>query len=201
MEWHINDLSICGQFRDSQSLTAAIEPLVRLRMVRPDLRPRIFCSRQLRLRTAIGTTTLIHAVSSLPNKNLKALAISWLANTGPFWDDDRAFNEDDIFYFEQIDITEQGLGEAARRILVGTSAGTFSFHGAPENIRATPLLVVHGLPEYVLNEVRVRNSIDLTEIAIEPEPATDSWTNMIDQVTGRLRSLVFSVQIVPELDP
>jgi hypothetical protein len=201
MEWHINDLSICGQFRDSQSLTAALEPLVRLRITRPDLRPRIFCSKQLRLRTAIGATTLIGAISSLPDKNLKALAITWLANTGPFWDDDRAVNEDDLFYFQQIEVTDQGLGEAARRILLGTSAGTFSFLGAPEDICANPLLIVHGLPEIVLNEICVRNSTDLAEIALEPEPTPDSWTNMIEQVTGRLRELIFSEEIATQLQP
>jgi hypothetical protein len=149
----------------------------------------------------VGTTTLISAICSLPNRNLKALAISWLANTGPFWDDDRAFNEDDVFYFKEIEITDQGLGEAARRLLVGTSAGTFSFLGAPESICANPLIVVHGLPEIVLNEIRVRNSTDLAEIALEPEPAPDSWTSMIELATGRLRSLIFSDQIATQLGP
>jgi hypothetical protein len=89
MQWHINDLSVCGQFRDGTSLRNAIEPFLVLRATRTDLKSRVYCSRQLYLRPASGEDTLMKAILSTRDKNFRELAIRWFANSGPFWEDDR----------------------------------------------------------------------------------------------------------------
>ena len=201
MEWHINDLSVAGQFRDNASLQAAIEPLLRLRNTRPDLRARIFCSNQLYLRQATGADTLMKAISSVSDRNFRALAIRWFANGGPFWEDDRALNADDLFYLGDQDVTNQGIGEASRRILIGVNAGSFSFEGAATYIYANPLLIKHGLPEEVLNEILVRNVTDVEEIAAEPDTPPVSWEDMLGKASLKFRRLIFSEQIAAQLRP
>jgi hypothetical protein len=201
MEWHINDLSVGGQFSDSERLRAAIQPFLALRAKRPDLRNSIFCSRQLYLRPATQTDNLMKAVLAARDKTFRELAIRWFANGGPFWDDDRATSIDDLFYFYDVDVTDQGLGEAARRILLGVDARSFSFEGAGENICTTPLSVSHGLLEEPIELVSLHNATRVEEISGEPEAAAGSWTSLLDQSKRTHLALIFSEELARQLYP
>jgi hypothetical protein len=54
MEWHINDLSLSGQFADSEAFRLALTPILQLRAKRDLLRSRFFCSRTLVTRLVLG---------------------------------------------------------------------------------------------------------------------------------------------------
>jgi hypothetical protein len=64
-----------------------------------------------------------------------------MSSAGPFWDDSRAPNAEDLFYFENEDVTDQGLGEVARRLLLGIEAHTYSFTGPAVRFQRSPLRV------------------------------------------------------------
>ena len=83
----------------------------------------------------------------------------WVVNHGPFWDDDREPQQDDYFEYEDQDVTNQGLGEAARRKLSDKPVGTYSIVGRRYFFALTPLLVQHGLPED-----RLRRAIEIPNI-------------------------------------
>jgi len=129
MEWHVNDLSLCGQFPDPQALRGVLEPILQLRQRRADLRSRVFCSRLLWARPVTHSSNLQQAIFALGDRIFKRLALEWFASGGPFWDDSRAPNPDDYFEFEGENVTDQGLGEAARRRLSDppVAANSFSF--------------------------------------------------------------------------
>jgi hypothetical protein len=201
MEWHINDLSVSGQFHDSHSVRAAIEPILRLRVTRPDLKTRIFCSKQLYLRPATETENLMRAISSVPDRNFRQLALQWFASAGPFWDDNRVQNSDDLFHFNDIDVTDQGLGEAARRKLVQIDARTYSFLGASEEVCQSPLLVTHGLLEEILHELQITNVSRIGEIEAEPISAPTSWHDLVHQSSMRFGALILSREIASQLQP
>ena len=117
MEWHLNDLSLAGQFSDPQAFRAALEPILRLRRLRDDLRRKIYCSRSLYLRPVTPRFNLQESVFATGDPLFKRLALEWFANGGPFWDDERMANPNEYFEFGGQDVTDQGLGEAARRCL------------------------------------------------------------------------------------
>jgi len=202
MEWFINDLSIRGQYPDFQALRDAITPILQLRQRRADLRSRILCSRPLTIRPAIGTVSLERAIATTPDKIFKQLALSWLAKAGPFWDDSRAQNPDDYFHFAGEDVTDQGLGEAARRRIAGEGAATFSLLDPPTNtFQRSPLDVHHGLPEDPIGQIAVINywSIqDLERAAIIPP---GSWGEMLESAGNRMNLLILSDEISAQLRP
>lgn len=201
MEWHINDLSVSGQFSTPADLKSALEPFLILRVNRPDLRNRIFCSRQLYLRPATATENLVRAINAINDKNFRDLAVRWIANAGPFWDDDRAANPDDLFYFGELDVTDQGLGEAARRALLEVDARTFSFPGSGEHICTTPLSVSHGLLEAVIDIVSLHNTTSIEEILRVREPAPKSWNALLTVLERDLTGLIFSKELMEQLNP
>ncbi|MGH9722065.1 MAG: hypothetical protein ACRD8O_17795 [Bryobacteraceae bacterium] len=126
--------------------------------------------------------------------------MSWLANSGPFWDDERYTNPDDLFHFEGDDITDQGLGEAARRKLLFVQANVFSLLDGSQRFARTPLAVQHGLIEQPISTVLIDNFwtiVGIETVAAELRPS--SWAQMIDVAKGRLPRLIFSSEILSRL--
>jgi hypothetical protein len=197
LEWHINDLSLCGQFPDPQSFRHALEPILQVRSRRAELRGRLFCSRQLSQRPVTRDRNLQEAIFAVADATYKRLALSWFANSGPFWDDVRAVNPNDFFRLGEQDVTDEGLGEAARRRLNGIDARTYSFAKSP--FEYSPVVVSHGLLEEPFGDIDVANAWHpdaLAEIAAEK---LTSWRQMLEAASGRMDRLILSEEIGPRL--
>jgi hypothetical protein len=142
------------------------------------------------------------ALATSRDKTFKQLALSWLANAGPFWDDDRAFNADDFFHFGGEDVTDQGLGEAARRLICGEEAATISFLNPPaDRFKLTPIEVGHGLPDDSITVVPVSNFWDLTDLEQAASRAPTSWDDMLLNARNRMPLLHLSDQLPAQLQP
>ena len=59
-------------------------------------------------------------------RDKRVLLFQWAGRKGPFIEDDRQSTDDDLFLFDGEDVTDLGLGEAARRILATLPAATLS---------------------------------------------------------------------------
>lgn len=200
MEWFINDLSIRGQFVSHGDICNALTPILQLRQRRADLRSRILCSRPLGTRPAIGALSLQQAVVQAPDRTFKQLALTWLANAGPFWDDSRELNPDDYFHHAGEDVTEHGLGEASRRLIAGAAAAAFSFLNPPENtFRHSPIEVHHGLPEDPIGILAVHNFWEVDELERSSIVPPSSWADMLSSAGNRMNLLVLSGEISAQL--
>jgi hypothetical protein len=139
---------------------------------------------------------------SAADRDKKQAILSWVDKKGPFWDDERQFNENDYYEFEGHDVTDQGLGEAARQRHLGHEAGAFSFCGGKINFERDPLSVQHGLPEEPLGRVDVDNVWDpgtlKARIQLRAEEPR-SWFELIECCRRRFRHLVIADAIVQQL--
>ena len=124
---YTNDLSLNGDFGIITHFEIQFEPLLRLMARRSDLRRRILCSRTLSMRPATVSMNLAECVRATKDQLFIRQVLGWLSTAGPFWDDDRAANPDDLFYFEDEDVTNQGLAKRRADWLLELNAGTFSF--------------------------------------------------------------------------
>ena len=199
MEWYINDLSLSGQFANPQAFRFALEPLLQLRRRDPTLQSRLYCSRLLHERRVTAVADLKNAVRATGDKTYIRLVLEWTAKAGPFWDDDRQFNEDDYFEYQGTDITDQGLGEAARRRLVGNEANTFSFSLA--DFEASPLTVQHGLAEEPFGFINVINhwTIQQLETALESCRLLNSWNDVQVEINRRFGQLIIAANVMAPL--
>jgi hypothetical protein len=202
MEWYINDLSLNGDFADHHALRNSLEPLLRLMARRSDLRRRILCSRALSMRPATVAMNLAECVRATRDQLFIRQVLAWLSTAGPFWDDDRAAQADDLFYFEGEDVTHQGLGEAARRLALELNAGTFSFpHPTVARFERTPLCVDHGLPEQPLGSYDVDNCWNSQDIETTAIRSPKSWTDMLEIAAAEMVGLILSGEIADQLAP
>jgi hypothetical protein len=125
---------------------------------------------------------LRQVVQNCADNMLKRAVLDWVTSRGPFWDDSRIDNPDDYFELSGADVTDTGLGEAARVTLSGAAAGTYSFAGG--GFDYSPLHVQHGLPEEPLGNVEVLNfwaCEQLIASAANCEPAPTNWVQAIDR--------------------
>lgn len=201
MEWHINDLSLSGQYADEQAFRAALEPLLQLRRREPLLQSSLYCSRMLRGCKVTVMYDFKDAVRATGDKNYINLVLGWIDKSGPFWDDTRQFNEDDYFEYQGTNVTDQGMGEAARRILVGNAANSFSF--PLTGFVSSPLTVQHGLSEAPIGFVEIENHWQITQIesALESCRKFNSWLEMQEEIKRRFGQLIFSADAVDKLLP
>jgi hypothetical protein len=127
--------------------------------------------------------------------------LDWVSNSGPFWDEDRASNDDDYFHFEGEDVTNQGLGEAVRRLINGMVAGSFSFvHGAGRDFARTPLTVMHGLEEEPRGAYNVNNWWTVADLETAAVHVPQSWRELLD-AAGNMTGLILSNEIASHLAP
>jgi len=200
LQVHINDLSLAGQYTDPQHFRSALEPLLEFRVNNPHLKQALYCSRSFSVLRATHAHSVQEAVLGTRDRNYIGLVLSWLSKSGPFWDDERFGNADDFFRFGQVDVTDQGLGEAARRLLSGVQAGTYSFLDTANTFGATPLRVDHGLEEEPLGAVDVVNfwTMASLEPALLPIPA--SWKEVMEGAQPRFVELMFHRDILKTLE-
>ena len=128
-------------------------------------------------------------------RDQRQLFFAWTAKQGPFIDDDRQPAELDLFVFgANEDVTELGLGEAARRLLAHQAAGVLSpVENALSRFAANPLVVVHGLQDDVHGRVEVPNFLNDVALATAvradlPDPT--NWAEALDQAPRRFDRLL-----------
>ncbi len=184
MQWFINDLSLDGQFPTPYEFRTAIEPLLALRRNEKYLQDHLYCSWAIGDRPVTHNHSFKQAMYALSDKTFKHLVLKWITKRGPFWDNDRYANPDDYFEFQGIDVTDQGLGEAARRCIYGINAGTYSLTGSSRfDFETSPLKVQHGLSEKPIGWLDVDNLWDIDKLKVEIanaryEPQT--WKEVIE---------------------
>jgi hypothetical protein len=149
----------------------------------------------LSTRPVTPSFTLQQAVLATRDRTFISLVLSWLNRAGPFWEDEREANVDDYFHFEGINVTDQGLGEAARRLLRPTEAGTFSFTDSTARFTRTPLVVKHGLEEDPLGQVHVPNFWQLDELQNVLVQTPTNWQEMLDAAQQSYNGLRFRLGI------
>lgn len=191
MAWYINDLSLAGQYCKPEDFLADLKELMGLRQTIPVLGREMYCSRNLHTRWVSPGADFRQAVQTGNDKHLLRLVLEWINKRGPFWDDARESNEDDYFECRGDNVTDQGLGEAARCQLMGKRVTAFSF---PGKFDYSPVEVVHGLPEAPINKVLIGNFWRFSELQVDASNSTPfpvNWAQMLDDASNRFDKLVF----------
>jgi len=194
MDLHLNDLSLGGQFGTGEQ---AVSALLRIFVKAQKRRFRLVVSRGLLARPAVGSTSL-HNIIAAARQTERSLLLNWLGKSGPFSDDEPIDTANDLWWFDEDDVTDQGLGAAGRKLLVGENAASFSLtHPAFSRFERSPLAVLQGLPGEALWVASVDNLWDLAELeafdsSIEIEP--ENWDDFISSCASRFHNLMIDKQ-------
>jgi hypothetical protein len=196
MRWYINDDSLQGQFGDAGAFELVMRPLVAARLNNQALGEALRTTRTLTSRPVTATQPLRLVIQQWRDEMLRRLVLVWLDRSGPFLEDDRHAEADDFFEYLGKDVTDCGLGEAARRVKGGEAAVTFSFEGGTIDFALSPLRVDHGLAEERLGHYEIRNVWtvqDLISSSTPVLPAPTTWGELMSQARG-----LFPLLLLPE---
>ena len=197
MRWYINDSSIQGQFETEEAFLNDFLKVASVRWKLKDSYPQLFCTRLIWQRPVTDNANVAIAVRSIKH-DTRRLILAWIDRLGPFIEDDRQQEPDDYFEFEDEDVTDSGLGEAARRVRVHDLSGVFSFTGGRINFERTPLTVLHGIPEDRLGMLNIPNIWDVQKLesCLNARRAPQSWEELIEFCQERFDHLEISDDIL-----
>ena len=195
MRTYVNELALAEACAAASPEYAPLLALLEARHHYAVLRSTLFCARAMPTTRVREGLVLRHLGQQLP-RDQRQLFFAWTAKQGPFFDDDRQAVKFDLFVFgeDDTDVTDLGLGEAARRILFRQTASVLSPVEDPASrFAADPLVVVQGLQDEPLGLVEVPNFRDNATLAEAvqaggPEPTT--WAEALAQARQRFDRLL-----------
>ena len=136
--------------------------------------------------------SLREVVLSIRDRDFKSAVLVWVDRTGPYVEEDRQDEVEDYFEFSALDVTDTGLGEAARRVKNAEPVSTLSFPGGNVSFSADLLSVDHGLVEERLGRYDVDNTCSvetLKSLALNDGPAINSWQSLVEAARDRFPRL------------
>lgn len=194
MRAYVNELALAQACAAASPPHGPLQELLEARRRYEGLKRALFCARAMPQVEVRDGLSLGGVGRQLPRDDRNRL-FGWTDKQGPFIDDDRQAVEPDAFWFGDDEVTEGGLGEAARRCLSSQPAAAFSpIHQTTSRFAENPLAVIHGLiPDEVIARVQVPNYVDAATLAeatqaAEPEPKT--WTDALAQARQRFDRLL-----------
>ena len=199
MAWILNDLSLKKQFNDSDELLVEFQQLFKVRQSHSELSEKFFCSKSVGAIEVVDNKTFSSIVMQEAPRDFKSQILSWISKKGPFWCDDKAKQDDDYFEYNNIDVTDYGIGECARRKLNEQNAIAFSFKG---HFDYSPIPVQHGLPEDVLGYHHIPNIWNLDDLVVnanESIPEPKNWTSAIKRLEEKFEHLDFSEKLIEQI--
>jgi len=199
MKWILNDQSLNYIYESAEQLITTITPILQYRTKSYIFRKGFFCARCFGNIRLLSGAKFHQEIGQYKDTNTKMLVLNWVNKTGPFWDDSREDNDDDYFEFNDVDVTDYGLGECARLLISGKPAESISSLRTDHNIfTETPLQVQHGLTEDILGNIGVKNvwSIDQLIASIErATPRPNNWNEALNFLDERFDKLYLSPDI------
>ena len=192
MRAFVNELALAEACAAAHPPQTPLEALLEARRRHPVLVERLYCARGMP-HTEIRPGVRLADIGGRLSHDKRRLLFQWVGKKGPFIEDDRQATDDDLFLFDGEDVTDLGLGEAARRILATLPAATLSPVQDPASrFAADPLCVVHGLAEEPIGHVSVANFLETETLAdallaAGPEPTT--WPELLADARARFDRL------------
>ncbi len=192
MRIYLNEVSVQGQFQDETEFRQLLEQLMAARVRSPALAG-IRTTPRLADRPVSHQRNVRQVVQSWRGSPIASAVLAWVGRNGPFIETDRLVEDEDLFQCLGIEVTDGGLGEAARRVKSGESVFTISFPGGTPNFAFSPLCVVHGFEDAPLGTYIVENHWEMAAAVAralcEQEPATN-WREMVEQARQRFPHLI-----------
>ncbi len=192
MRFYLNEVSLQGQFEDEDVFRPLLENLLAARMRSPILAG-------MRTTPALADRPVLHGrsvrqvVQSWRGSHTASAMLAWVGRNGPFIDEDRLDEVEDLFHCLGVEVTEGGLGEAARRIKAGEAAATISFAGGNPDFAITPLPVAHGFEDEPIGNYPVENFWDADNAvaaALAHEAPATNWQAMVESARQRFPTLL-----------
>jgi hypothetical protein len=188
----VNDLSFHGQFHDLGSCKDAINRLMAIRKLLSRFGRELHCHRSISQANVMQNMAMLQAIANFTIEEKRSI-LSWITKNGPFWDESRNHNSEDLLECNGDIVTDTAVGEAAwcqfqeiERELVSVSPSKFEF---------SPVSVNWHSDADMPRTVQVENHYDYRslESVLEQVPLLpQSWSQLESVMVKRCVNLTFA---------
>jgi hypothetical protein len=192
VQFFFNEASVQGQFDDVEQFRTLIEALLSARARSPYLGA-MRTTMTMADRPVAHGQTVRQVVQGWRGSPIAGALLAWVGRNGPFVEEDRLGEPEDLFQCLGVEVTDGGLGEAARRIKARQDASSMSLPGGAPDFGQTPLPVVHGFEEEPISSYDVPNFWDANAAlaaTLELEPPATTWRATVESARARFPHLV-----------
>lgn len=193
MRAFVNELALAEACAIADPSYAPLEALLAARAQFSVLRQALYCSRGMPETVVSASQKLSDIGRAMPRDKI-GLLFQWVNKRGPFLDDHKESIDDDLFMLDEDDVTELGLGEAARRLVASRRAATLSSVDVDTSrFSAESLKIIHGLVEEPISVISVPNYTSPAELAKKlrsvRQPTTTTWNELLINCRNRFDRL------------
>ncbi|NQU66244.1 MAG: hypothetical protein HQ517_18450 [SAR324 cluster bacterium] len=196
----MNDRSIDGQFEDLSSFRESIDRVMQIRQAIKQSGRELYCHKNALYANVTPTSTIQQIIGKLAIEQRRVL-IPWLTNQGPFWEDARLHDENELFYWNEDVVTNSAIGEAAWCCLQDMKRHLVSL--VPSDWEFSPVPVDWVISDDERKPIDVENFWDLSIInrALHDAPTPiGSWADLVSLNSTRWSKLRFSDDAFESLD-
>lgn len=188
MRVFLNELALADAWTSTSSAHRTLTDILQTRQRQPMFRDALYCGQAIGGVLTPAGLSLARAAKELP-RDTRLQLFEWIAKRGPFIENDRQPIDQDLFFFEDDEVTDLGLGEAARRIRVNFRAAAFSpIKDKHSRFSGSPLTVVQGFQDEPIAQVSIANYTESTAVvevlyALDPDPT--NWQDLLETCRHR----------------
>lgn len=157
----MNDLSLCGQFRDLESFRDSVGLVMAIRQEVQRRGSSLYCHRKLAYAQVTDELAMQQAIQGLPTPQRLAL-IQWLTSHGPYWEDMRFHRPEDWLEVNGQIVTDSAVAEAAVCRLRGLLRELVSFAPSTWTVNPVEVTLVHD--EAPAERVSVPNHWEISSV-------------------------------------
>lgn len=182
MQFYFNEASLQGQFENSNDFLNLMAELFAAR-ARSDYLKGMRTTTQLPERMVSDGRNFRQVVQSWRGTPLASAILAWVGKYGPFIEEDRLPEENDLFQCLGVDVSDGGLGEAGRRAKSLQEIGSYSLPGGERDFATNPLPVIHGFEDEPFAIYPIENFWNADEALAKVqamEPPASSWRELIE---------------------
>lgn len=193
MRFYLNEASVNGQFRNEDHFKEELENVMKARARSPSLGA-MRTTPRLADRLVLEGRTFREVLQSWKGQDLARSVLAWVGRNGPFLESDRLAEDQDLFQCLGVEVTDGGLGEAARRQKAAEAVASLSFARGEPEFAVSPLFVVHGFEDEPLAVYPIANFWDpdkaVAATVARAAPATN-WREMVETARIAFPALQF----------
>ena len=193
-----NDLSIHQQFAHSSLFRDAIDRIMAIRGMAEGYERQLFCHRGTLNRLVNPATSVLQEIQKFPLEKKLGILL-WLQKQGPFWEDSKGHDPNEVFECRGDIVTDTAAAEAAYGNFGGTEHSLVSV--TPSGWNYSPVTVEWMRVNPAVIHVQNFWDTEALESALQQAQApVDSWKRLEEVCRRRFQRLSFADACFRDLD-
>jgi len=191
----LNELSIHNQYQSEADFESSLNIVLACRDLLRKYKRTLHCGQgTLGNRPVIRSMSFRQVVGNIPNKNVQRLVMLWVDRDGPFWDENKFHDPEEIFSDNNDEIISNSeLAEAAYRLYQKMDSSVVSF--SPSDYLHSPIVVKWHRDSDSILEILVANYSEillLSDLLSALQPPIQSWGQLIEYANIHYKNSTFA---------